>query len=120
MALDFVKGQAVSIGSRVLSKSVSNLPGLLGTKKGRGSDYSQSAPIERNKYSTKHYSFPVDVEAPPGMGNHGHYIMFNINEQKSAELRFGDRETKKDGSETPLLSTMDKVFCSIGFIYRDR
>lgn len=108
MALDFVKGQAVSIGSRVLSKSVSNLPGLLGTKKGRGSDYSPSAPIEKNKYSTKHYSFPIDVEAPPGMGNHGHYIMFNINEQKSAELRFGDRETKKDGSETVREEMADK------------
>ena len=100
MALDFVKGQAVSIGSRVLSKSVSNLPGLLGIKKGRGSDNSLSAPIESNKYNTKHYSFPIDVEGPPGTGNQGHYIMFNINEQKSAELRFGDRETKKDGSET--------------------
>tara|TARA_B100000287_G_scaffold165512_1_gene156115 strand:+ start:322 stop:1590 length:1269 start_codon:yes stop_codon:yes gene_type:complete len=36
--------------------------------------------------------FPSDVaNADPGVGNHGHYIMFYINEQDRASLRMGDR-----------------------------
>jgi len=99
MALDFVKGQAVSIGNRVFKKVAGNLPGLLGITKGRGGDTSDFAGITSTKYNTKNYSFPIDVEGPPGIGNHGHYIMFMINEQKGAKLRFGDRE-KSEGKET--------------------
>tara|TARA_R110000823_G_scaffold303865_1_gene425338 strand:- start:285 stop:1562 length:1278 start_codon:yes stop_codon:yes gene_type:complete len=99
MALDFVKGQAVSIGNRVFKKVAGNLPGLLGITKGRGGDTSDFAGITATKYNTKNYSFPIDVEGPPGVGNHGHYIMFMINEQEGAELKFGEREKSK-GKET--------------------
>ena len=95
MALDFIKGQAVSVGNRVFKRVAGNLPGLLGMSKGRGSDSSDFAGITATKYNTKNYSFPLDVEGPPGVGNHGHYIMFMINEQKAAKLKFGEREKSK-------------------------
>ena len=42
--------------------------------------------------SSKILQFPSDVaNANPGIGNHGHYIMFYINEQDRAQLRMGDR-----------------------------
>ena len=50
MALDFVKGQAVSIGNRVFKKVAGNLPGLLGITKGRGGDTSDFAGITATKY----------------------------------------------------------------------
>ena len=59
MALDFVKGQAVSIGNRVFKKVAGNLPGLLGITKGRGGDTSDFAGITSTKYNTKNYSFPI-------------------------------------------------------------
>ena len=99
MAFDVLKGQAISTGSRVFKRVAGNLPGLLGVTKGRGSDSSDFAGITATKYNTKSYSFPIDVEGPPGVGNHGHYIMFMINEQKGAKLRFGGRE-KSEGKET--------------------
>jgi len=99
MAFDVLKGQAISTGSRVFKRVAGNLPGLLGITKGRGSDSSDFAGITATKYNTKNYSFPIDVEGPPGIGNHGHYIMFMINEQEGAKLRFGDRE-KSEGKET--------------------
>ena len=99
MAFDVLKGQAISTGSRVFKRVAGNLPGLLGVTKGRGSDSSDFAGITATKYNTKSYSFPIDVEGPPGVGNHGHYIMFMINEQKGAKLRFGERE-KSEGKET--------------------
>ena len=41
---------------------------------------------------SKILQFPSDVANPdPGIGNHGHYIMFYINEQDRAQLRMGDR-----------------------------
>ena len=41
---------------------------------------------------SKILQFPSDVANPdPGIGNHGHYIMFYINEQDRASLRMGDR-----------------------------
>ena len=41
---------------------------------------------------SKILQFPSDVANPdPGIGNHGHYIMFYINEQDEAQLRMGDR-----------------------------
>jgi len=95
MALDTVKGKAFGLGNRVFKKAAGNLPGLLGLKKGRGSDTSDFSGITTNKYNTKNYSFPLDVEGPPGVGNHGHYIMFMINEQQGAKLRFGEREKSK-------------------------
>ena len=52
-----------------------------------------------NKFSTKNFSFPIDVEAPPGMGNQGHYIMFYINKQQGAKIRFGTAGQSTEGNK---------------------
>ena len=63
---------------------------------GRSSDTSDYAHLRGDILTTKNFSFPLDVEQEPGLGNHGHFIMFEINEQQDAEIRFGNR--KKDGA----------------------
>ena len=81
MALDLLKGAAQGIVGKGLRKVAGNLPGLLGFGKGRkGGNSSDTASLGQSKFTTKNYSFPLDVEAGPGIGNQGHYIMFNINE----------------------------------------
>ena len=42
------------------------------------------------------YQFPLDVSGDPGIGNHGHYIIFFINEQAKAKLSFDD--TNRDSA----------------------
>ena len=44
------------------------------------------------------FQFPLDVNGDPGIGNHGHYIIFFINEQQNSKLRFGGKA--KDGKDT--------------------
>jgi hypothetical protein len=78
MALNLLKGVAQGIAGKTLRKVAGNLPGLLGFGKDNTSN-SDLAPLTQNKFSTKNYSFPLDVEGPPGTGNQGHYIMFFIN-----------------------------------------
>ena len=100
MAIDFAKGQAVSIASRKLQKVAGNLPGLLGLNKGKikrdSSDIAFSE--EKAQNSTNLFQFPLDIAGDPGIGNHGHYIIFFINEQKHSTLRFADQ--LKSGNET--------------------
>ena len=82
MAIDFLKGAAQGIAGRALRKVAGNIRGgLLGTNQRGGSNLSDSAPLDNTKYNTKNFSFPIDVEGPPGTGNQGHYIMFQINWQ---------------------------------------
>ena len=99
MAFNPLKGVAQSIAGRTLRKVAGNLPGLLGINKGRGSNNSDFGRLETTKYSTKNFCFPLDVQGPPGTGNQGHYIMFEINQQTEAKLGFGNAaETNADGS----------------------
>ena len=99
MAIDFLKGAAQGIANRTLRKVAGNLPGLLGFGKGRkGGNSSDTASLGQSKFTTKNYSFPLDVEAGPGIGNQGHYIMFFINQQQNAKLRFGDPDKNNYGS----------------------
>ena len=100
MAIDFAKGIATQVVNTGLRKVAGNLPGLLGINKGKtGINSSDTAPLnERGKASPNLFQFPLDVAGDPGIGNHGHYIIFFINEQQSSELRFTDRV--KDGKLT--------------------
>ncbi len=85
------KSQVSNFATTELTKVVGNLPGMLGLTNGEKSR--QPAPELQNystKYSTQNLSFPLDVEAGPTRGNHGHYVMFYINEW---EEKF-DREQK--------------------------
>jgi hypothetical protein len=48
--------------------------------------------LKHNKFSTDNFSFPLDVDGPPGTGNQGHYIMFFVNQQSNTKLGFGSNE----------------------------
>jgi len=100
MPIDFAKGQAVSIASSKLQKVAGNLPGLLGLNKGKVKrDSSDTSPLnQKGKSNPNLFQFPLDVAGDPGIGNHGHYIIFFINEQKGSTLRFADH--LKSGNET--------------------
>jgi len=109
MAIDFLKGAAQGIANRSLRKVAGNLPGLLGFNKGRGSNTSDTAKLSQTKHSTKNYSFPLDVEAAPGTGNQGHYIMFFINQQQNAKLKFGDPDKNGYGSVVDSIKAEQKI-----------
>ena len=109
MALDLLRGAAQGIANRTLRKVAGNLPGLLGFGKGRGSNSSDTSSLSKTKFSTKNYSFPLDVEAEPGTGNQGHYIMFFINQQQNAKLKFGNPETKNHSDFSNKVSAELKI-----------
>ena len=92
MAIDVLNRLGKSAVTGLLGKNARRIAGNIGSvirgDVGSG-DSSEFAPINRNKQSTKMLSFPLDVGADPGIGNHGHYIMFFINEQSNAKLKFG-------------------------------
>jgi hypothetical protein len=92
MAIDVLSRLGKSAVTGVLGKNARRIAGNIGSvirgDVGSG-DSSETAPINRSKQSTKMLSFPLDVGADPGIGNHGHYIMFFINERTNAKLTFG-------------------------------
>jgi len=95
-----------SIGRRVttqvvntgLQKVAGNLPGLMGLGQKKGSDTSDFVKLNKGEVDTKMFQFPLDVTADPGLGNQGHYMMFYINEQLDAQLRFAGEP--KSGQDT--------------------
>ena len=98
MSIDFAKGIATQVVNTGLRKVAGNLPGLLGINKGKVKrDGSDTAPLnEKSQNSPNLFQFPLDVSGDPGIGNHGHYIIFFINEQRKAKLSFDD--SVRDGS----------------------
>jgi len=120
MALDFLKGAAQGIAGRALRKVSGNLPGLLGFNKGRGNNSSPTAGIDNNKHRTKNFSFPLDTEAPAGdFGNHGHYIMFYINQQQDAKLSFSDPEKKDSSGSIASIKSQQKIPSYIKKLQKD-
>ena len=95
-----------SIGRRVatqvvnngLQKVAGNVKGLLSGGK-KGADSSDFRDLNSQGSDTKTFQFPLDVTQGPGLGNHGHYIMFFINEQKHAKLRFSGGVAQKNGED---------------------
>jgi hypothetical protein len=81
---------ALELGTSVITNTISNA--ILG-KSGRGgsSDFADLNNLSQGlgKLGMKNLRYPLDVEAAPGMGNQGHYIMFFINEQTRSELEVG-------------------------------
>lgn len=89
--VDIVKGQAVSLANQGFKKVAGNLRGAVGSKLNRGEVTASEA--TRPKLDPKAYTFPLDVTNPDqGLGNHGHYILFFINEQENAKIRFSRLE----------------------------
>jgi len=95
MAIDFAKGIATTAVNNGLRKVAGNLPGLLGKTKGKqgARDSSDLQDLENAKVSgvsPKLLQFPSDIDSDPGVGNHGHYIIFYINEFEKTKLKFSD------------------------------
>ena len=90
MAFNPLRGAAQGLASRALKKVAGNIRGSLLGVAGKGSNLSDFAGLTQTKFSTKNYSFPLDVEGPPGTGNQGHYVIFYINKQVNASLSFSD------------------------------
>lgn len=86
-----VKGAILTTGTGVvLKKAKGFLRDALGLNKGRNTS-GIVPPQVIGKRTTKNFQFPLDVEGGPGTGNQGHYVMFYINEQEDAQVRFGQR-----------------------------
>ena len=100
MALDTLRqaAQGVAIGN--LRRVAGNLPGMLGGSKGDNSSKYKKLNRAKSPHSLENLSFPIDVDSDPGLGNHGHYMMFYINQQDHAKLKFGDpAEPKQSGAD---------------------
>lgn len=95
MAIDFAKGAAAQIGTTIFRKVAGDLNGVISGNSGNTS--SPDAAVARTKFTTKNLSFPIDIGEDAGVGNHGHYIMFFINKNNPAELKFGSAE--QNGAE---------------------
>ena len=95
MAIDFAKGIATTAVNNGLRKVAGNLPGLLGKIKGKqgardSSDLKNLESAKVSGVSPKLLQFPSDIDSDPGVGNHGHYIIFYINEFEKTKLKFSD------------------------------
>jgi len=100
MAIDVFKRQGKSAVTGLLGKNLRRISGNIGSvlRGDIGSDSSETAPLNRSKKSTKMLSFPIDIGTDPGLGNNGHYVMFYINEQTNAKLKFGESESESGGT----------------------
>ena len=84
IARSFVGGQ--------LRRVAGNIAGLIDPSRNRdGSDFGN---VNRGKRTTNLLSFPIDIQNTDAgtRGNHGHYIMFYINEQTNSTLKFDELE----------------------------
>ena len=91
-----IRQSAVQAGTGAVLKKVSGvLRDQFGSPKGNAPGVSASNQSSASfAKPTNIFSFPLDVTGGPGLGNQGHYVMFFINEQQSAEVRFGNRVDK--------------------------
>ena len=82
---NILKSTAQGILGKNLRRVAGGFANLIG-----GPNRTDSADFNnRTKQATNMLSFPIDVgNEDPSMGNHGHYIMFFINEQENAKLKF--------------------------------
>ena len=94
---NFLQGVATQVINTGLKKVAGNLPGLnlsynpgSGINAAFGGNSADSLPLAPSANLT-HYTFPLDVMADPGLGNQGHYVMFYINEQAHAKIKFGGK-----------------------------
>jgi len=93
MAVDIGKSIISSATNKVFRKVAGNVNAAI-TNAVAKPNTSDSAGIDRksSQYSTQNYQFPLDVESGVELGNHGHYIMFYINEQETAKLRINEND----------------------------
>ena len=94
--VDIVKGQAASLANQGFKKAMGNLRGVVDSSLNRGQPTNNPALTPR--LDPKSFTFPLDVtNSDQGLGNHGHYILFFINEQENAKIRFGKKQASSRG-----------------------
>ena len=101
---DFVNtlpAQVVTAGQQQFKKFVTRqVENLSGGASSRGPAPSLNNNLTR--HSTEHLEFPLNVSsADPGIGNHGHYIMFYINAQEKAKLDTSGRTDRGSVVDDP-------------------
>ena len=107
--MSIIKGLKTQATTVAASYGIKKVSGLLRKTLGLQDKNRQGGPISKSSADfnkpTNIFSFPLDVTGGPGVGNQGHYVMFFINEQQDAELRFGER---KDG-ETSVIENASQT-----------
>jgi hypothetical protein len=109
---------AVDIGKSVISQvtnktfrrlasgagsAIRSIPDML-----QNSSDSGKVSVELGPFGTNNLQFPLDVESGVETGNHGHYIMFYINEQESAKLSMSGPEDREDKAKTSTIEERQK------------
>ena len=96
LILEATKGQLVSAANQGFKRVVGNLRGVIDSSLNRGVTASE---VHNPQIDVKAFTFPLDVRNPDqGLGNHGHYILFHINEQANAKISFGRKNGASKGS----------------------
>tara|TARA_B100001094_G_scaffold333338_1_gene410884 strand:+ start:4500 stop:5705 length:1206 start_codon:yes stop_codon:yes gene_type:complete len=107
--MSIIKGLKTQAVSTAASYGIRKVSGILRKQLGLQDVNRQGGPVSKSSAEfnkpTNIFSFPLDVTGGPGIGNQGHYVMFYINEQQDAELRFGER---KDG-ETSVIENASQA-----------
>jgi len=94
--VDIVKNQAISLANQGFQRAVGNLRGVAGSSLNRGQPTNN--PAQTPRLDPKAFTFPLDVtNADQGLGNHGHYILFFINEQQNSKISFGKKQASSRG-----------------------
>ena len=107
--MSIIKGLKTQAATAAASYGIKKVSGILRKTLGLQDKNRQGGPLSKSSAEfnkpTNIFSFPLDVTGGPGVGNQGHYVMFYINEQQDAELRFGER---KDG-ETSVIENASQA-----------
>ena len=99
--VDTLVAQGITAQSQKFKKFVTRqVENLSGGASSRGPAPSLNNNLTR--HSTEHLEFPLNVSsADPGIGNHGHYIMFYINAQEKAKLDTSGRTDRGSVVDDP-------------------
>ena len=103
---NFLEGVATQITNTALRRVAGNVPGF--NIPNRGGNSSDTIPLAPSR-NLKFLSFPLDDTADPGLGNQGHYMLFFINEQQNAKIRFGTRNNAVVKPQSPIFDNLDQL-----------
>ena len=111
MAVDIGKSVISSAANKVFRKlsntagsAIRSIPDMA-----QNSSDSGKATVEPGPFSTGNLQFPLDVESGVEVGNHGHYIMFYINEQENAKLSMSEPEDREGKATTSVIEQRQKL-----------
>jgi len=117
---NFIDGAITQLVNTGLRKVAGNLPGTSKSPRYGNSDSSDYRSL-RPQANIQNFTFPLDVEAGPGMGNQGHYVMFFINQQDHAKMKFGGKPTSVplEGSDAQTQQNLDTPLKRKGYFINE-